>query len=487
MRSLQPVTPWLDALASDAPSPGGGAAAALNASMGASLVCMVCNLTLGKEAFADHQATLLEVLAKAEAGRHRALALAEADAAAFSAYMATAKLPRSTPAERAAKAAATKAALLGAARVPLDTALLAAEIIGLCELLLGRSNPHVISDVAVAAQNARCALDASLVNVEINLASMKDADQRATLAAELATATPAAARADAVVAEVRAEVNKARSLPGLPLAKAIFTEAKPRVAALRTAGVAPTLAVVVPTDDGATAAYVRSIVKAAERWNLSCRVVTLDQPDGPTLFAALDALSADDSVHGILCQTPLPAGVSLEEVGQHIVPRKDVDGANPVSLGRLAAGLPAFPPATAEAVVEVLVRNDVPLQGKDVVVVGRSTVVGKPAALLLLGKNATVTVCHSRTRDLAATCRKADVVVAAVGRAGLLGADHVRPGAVVIDVGTNPTDDGGLVGDVDAAAVRHASALTPVPGGVGRVTTALLLQHVVTAAESSQG
>ncbi len=277
-----------------------------------------------------------------------------------------------------------------------------------------------------------------------------------------------------------------RSMHGPPIAKRIFGDYRPRVAALAAQHVVPTLAIVVPTDNEATAWYVRSLVKAAERWGVDARVVTLDQPDGPILFAHLDALSADPSIHAVMCQTPLPAGVSLRDAGAHIRPEKDVDGANPVSLGRLAAGLPAFPPATAEAVLEVLRSYEVPLRGQHVVVVGRSTVVGKPAALLLLAEDATVTVCHSRTADLASVCRQGDVVVAAVGCAGLVTGDCVKDGAVVVDVGTNPTPDGGLVGDVDAASVADkVAALTPVPGGVGAVTTALLMRHVVEAAEAS--
>jgi methylenetetrahydrofolate dehydrogenase (NADP+)/methenyltetrahydrofolate cyclohydrolase len=216
----------------------------------------------------------------------------------------------------------------------------------------------------------------------------------------------------------------------------------------------------------------------------------LDQPGatGPELTATLQDLSADDAVHGVICQAPLPAGLSLSEVGGHIEPAKDADGASPVSLGRLAAGLPAFAPATAAAVLEILRREQTPLTGARAVVVGRSVVVGKPTALLLLAENATVTVCHSRTTDLAEICAGADVLVAAVGRAGFIGADFVRPGAVVIDVGTNPTPDGGLAGDVDAAAVAgRAGRLTPVPGGVGPVTTMLLLRHAVTAAEAAAG
>ncbi|WP_030158427.1 bifunctional 5,10-methylenetetrahydrofolate dehydrogenase/5,10-methenyltetrahydrofolate cyclohydrolase [Glycomyces sp. NRRL B-16210] len=276
-------------------------------------------------------------------------------------------------------------------------------------------------------------------------------------------------------------------IDGRAVAKALRAEVAAEAARLRSEGVAPTLAVVVPTDDEGTAWYVRSIKKAAEKEGLDCRIEHLKEPDKDAITAKLRELSGDDSVHGVICQTPLPEGVSLGEVGWYIDPMKDVDGANPESLGRLAQGRRTFAPATAAAVLELLGREDLVLEGAKAVVVGRSNVVGKPAALLLLNESATVTVCHSRTKDLAAVCREADVLVAAVGRAGMIGADFVKPGATVIDVGTNPTEDGGLVGDVDYAAVAEvAGRLTPVPGGVGPVTTALLLRHTVTAAELSK-
>jgi methylenetetrahydrofolate dehydrogenase (NADP+)/methenyltetrahydrofolate cyclohydrolase len=177
--------------------------------------------------------------------------------------------------------------------------------------------------------------------------------------------------------------------------------------------------------------------------------------------------------------------VDFARAASSIEPAKDVDGANPSSLGRLVAGLTAFPPATAQAVVALLDHYGIELSGRHAAVVGRSTVVGKPVAQLLLDRDATVTICHSRTADLAAATSQADVLVAAVGRAELIRTEHVRAGAVVIDVGTNATDDGGLVGDVDAGDVEgHVAALTPVPGGVGPVTTALLLEHTVRAAEA---
>jgi methylenetetrahydrofolate dehydrogenase (NADP+)/methenyltetrahydrofolate cyclohydrolase len=274
-------------------------------------------------------------------------------------------------------------------------------------------------------------------------------------------------------------------IDGRAISKAILEAVTADVAQLRAAGTTPTLAIVVPTDDEATAWYVRSIVRTATKVGVEARQIDLYDATAEQLTAQLDTLSADEGVHGIICQTPLPKGITLDQVGQHIAVDKDVDGASPESLGRLAAGLPAFAPATAQAVVEILQREQTPLSGADVVVVGRSNVVGKPAALLLLAENATVTICHSRTRDLAAHTRQADVLVAAVGRARMIGAGHVKPGAVVIDVGTNPTEDGQLVGDVDTEAVEPvAAAVTPVPGGVGPVTTALLLRNVVAAARA---
>ncbi|NJP95315.1 bifunctional 5,10-methylenetetrahydrofolate dehydrogenase/5,10-methenyltetrahydrofolate cyclohydrolase [Nonomuraea sp. FMUSA5-5] len=271
-----------------------------------------------------------------------------------------------------------------------------------------------------------------------------------------------------------------KTLTGKDLAAAI----RARTQAEAAAGAQPRLAVVVATADEASLWYVRSIAKAAAGVGIACDVVDLGPDAAPgRIRETLAGLSADPRVHGLMLQTPLPPGASAQELAAAIDPRKDVDGANPLSLGRLAAGLPAFPPATAAAVLALLDHYEVELAGRRAVVVGRSTVVGKPLAHLLLDRHATVTVCHSRTRDLAAVTSQAEVLVAAAGRAGLIGAAHVARGAVVIDVGTNPADDGGLTGDVDFAAVSNvAGALTPVPGGVGPVTTALLLSHTARAA-----
>jgi methylenetetrahydrofolate dehydrogenase (NADP+)/methenyltetrahydrofolate cyclohydrolase len=278
-------------------------------------------------------------------------------------------------------------------------------------------------------------------------------------------------------AQTRQPAGEGSAIDGRAIAAGIRAAVTDDARRLREAGIVPTLVVVLPTDDESAAWYARSLEKAAASVGVECRI---HRP--ASVLAELDALGADPGVHGIICQTPLPPDVDARTAGARIDPAKDVDGANPVSLGRLAAGLPGFAPATAAAVLEILRHEGVRLAGARTVVVGRSTVVGKPAALLLLAADATVTVCHSRTVDLAERCAEADVLVAAIGRPHYLTAAHVRPGAVVIDVGTNPTPDGRLVGDVDPTGTARAARFTPVPGGVGPVTTMLLLRNVLTAA-----
>jgi len=263
--------------------------------------------------------------------------------------------------------------------------------------------------------------------------------------------------------------------------RAIASEAKADCAA---AGITVRLAIVVATREESTAWYVRSLGAGASRLGIEHAVSELPtDATAADLTAALATLSANARVHGIVLQAPLPSGLALAEIASAIDPAKDVDGANPLSLGRLVAGLPAFAPATAQAVLELLDYHAVELEGRRAVIVGRSLVVGKPVAQLLLARNATVTVCHSRTPDLASITREAEVLVVAAGRPALITAEHVRPGAVVVDVGTNTAADGSLVGDVEGASVAAvAGGLSPVPGGVGPVTTARLLLNTVIAA-----
>ena len=275
-----------------------------------------------------------------------------------------------------------------------------------------------------------------------------------------------------------------QSLSGKELAGDIRRRAREQSRDLGQGGVHPALTVVIATDDGSTHWYVRSIERAAEAAGIGCRVMDLGHDaTEQALAGVLRGLAAEPSVHGIILQTPLPAGVRAEALVGLIPPEKDIDGANPLSLGRLAVGQPAFAPATARSVVEILGHYRIPVAGRRTVVVGRSAVVGKPLALLLLERDAAVTVCHSRSGPLERYTAEADIVVVAAGKTGLLNGSHVSASCVVIDVGTNVLADGSLVGDVDADSVRGvAAALSPVPGGVGSVTTALLLLHTVEAA-----
>jgi methylenetetrahydrofolate dehydrogenase (NADP+)/methenyltetrahydrofolate cyclohydrolase len=274
-----------------------------------------------------------------------------------------------------------------------------------------------------------------------------------------------------------------RLIDGRAIAARITEQTTSEATALRDRGVTPALAVVLPNDDPGATWYVRSLQRQGDRTGVEVDVHQV--LSAAATMTTLSRLSADPAVHGIICQTPLPTGLTAVEVGAMIALAKDVDGANPASLGGVAAGEPgAFAPATAAAIMEIVSSEGIDPAGRPAVVVGRSTVVGRPAALLLIAASATVTVAHSRTRNLAEVCRGAEILVVAAGRPHLIGADHVAPGAVVIDVGTNPTQDGGLTGDVDTTAVRPvAAAVTPVPGGVGPVTTAQLLRQTIWAAE----
>ena len=276
-------------------------------------------------------------------------------------------------------------------------------------------------------------------------------------------------------------------IDGKKLAAAVKAEAAAEAQALREQGMAPCLAVLLVGENPASQVYVRGKANDCAECGIESRVIRLDAATTQEeLLAQIEALAADDAVHGILVQLPLPAHIDESAVIAAIPPEKDVDGFTPINAGRLLTGEPCFAPCTPAGCLRMIRSTGVGISGKRAVVVGRSNIVGKPAALLLLAENATVTVCHSRTENLAEICREADILVAAVGRAGFITGDMVKPGAVVIDVGINRGEDGKLHGDVDFdAACEKASFITPVPGGVGLMTRAMLMKNTVAAARAA--
>jgi methylenetetrahydrofolate dehydrogenase (NADP+)/methenyltetrahydrofolate cyclohydrolase len=277
----------------------------------------------------------------------------------------------------------------------------------------------------------------------------------------------------------------AQLIDGNALAKTIRAEVAGRTAALKASGVNPALSIILVGEDPASQVYTKHKVNDSTETGL---LATLERYPADMseadLLARIRALNDDPTVHGILVQLPLPKHMDSQKVIETISPAKDVDGFHVASAGALMTGAPGFWPCTPYGCMKMLESIGYDLRGKHAVVIGRSNIVGKPMAMMLLAKNATVTICHSGTQDLAAITRQADVVVAAVGKRNILTADMVKPGAVVIDVGMNRKEDGKLAGDVDFDGVKEvASWITPVPGGVGPMTRAMLLANTHEAAE----
>lgn len=277
----------------------------------------------------------------------------------------------------------------------------------------------------------------------------------------------------------------AQLIDGNALAQRVRAEVAGRTEALRARGIQPHLAILLVGEDPASQVYVKHKVADSEQTGLKATLerYPADLPEAD-LLARIRALNADAGVHGILVQLPLPKHMDSHKVIEAISPAKDVDGFHVASAGALMVGQPGFWPCTPYGCLKMLDAIGYDLKGRHAVVIGRSNIVGKPMALMLLGRDATVTVCHSRTRDLGALTRQADVVVAAVGKRNVLTADMVKPGAVVIDVGMNRNEAGKLCGDVDFEGVRQVAGwITPVPGGVGPMTRAMLLVNTLEAAE----
>ncbi len=289
----------------------------------------------------------------------------------------------------------------------------------------------------------------------------------------------------------------AKIIDGKVLSKKVMKSLEPRIASLKEKGIIPGLSVIIVGEDPASLSYVTSKGKACERLGIGSETIMLKE-DTPQkdLLAIIENLNTNTRVHGILVQLPLPSQIDENTVLEAINSEKDVDGFSPVNMGRLISGQDCFAPATPSGVMEMLARSKINPEGKHAVIIGRSNIVGKPMAALLMqkkkGANATVTLCHSRTKNIPDITKQADILISAIGKPNFVTADMVKPGAVVIDIGINRVDDDTrekgycIVGDVDFEAVKEvASAITPVPGGVGRMTIAMLMKSTVQAAENT--
>ena len=279
-------------------------------------------------------------------------------------------------------------------------------------------------------------------------------------------------------------------LQGRPVADKVLAEVKAGVAALKQrTGVEPALAVILVGEDPASQIYVRNKKRAADEVGIASRDFLF--PQGCTqaeLLETIRRINADSALHGILLQLPLPKGMDEDQAVAAIAPQKDADGLHPMSLGNLLGGKPTAIPCTPAGCIEILDHYGIPIEGAEAVMVGRSRLVGKPLAQLLLARHATVTVCHTRTRDLAGHCRRADILCVAAGKPRMITGDMIKEGAVVIDVGVNRLETGKLAGDVDfESASKRARAITPVPGGVGPMTIAMLMKNTLLVASRQLG
>lgn len=281
----------------------------------------------------------------------------------------------------------------------------------------------------------------------------------------------------------------AKIIDGKAISAEVRAEIKAEVAALAEKGIKVRLAVVIVGDDPASQIYVRNKKKACDETGIDSEIIAMPADTSEEkLISVLDGLNSRREINGILVQLPLPKHINEKNIIAHIDPKKDVDAFCDENVGRIMTGKFSFLPCTPAGIIELLHRSGISAEGKECVVIGRSNIVGKPMAMLLLHENGTVTICHSKTKNLSEVTRRADILVSAVGKAGFVTADMVKSGAVVIDVGMNRTPEGKLTGDVDFAAVEPiASFITPVPGGVGPMTVTMLLKNAVTAAKIQNG
>ena len=420
--STSTCTEFVEVLASKAPVPGGGGASALVGAVGTALGNMVGSLTVGKKKYADVEEEMWELKGKCDQLQKDFLRLIERDAEVFEPLSKAYGMPKETEEEKAEKARVMAIVLKDACSVPMEIMEKCCEALDLIKEFAAKGSKLAISDAGVAATFCKAALNERI---------------------------------------------------------------KGNVAALQEKGVNPTLCIIRVGENPSDISYEKGATKRCETLGVACEKILLPEDVAQDeLLAVIDKVNKDDHIHGVLLFRPLPKHLDQAVIENALAPEKDVDCMTDLSMSGVFTGKKiGFPPCTPQACMEILDHYGIDCTGKKAVVIGRSLVVGKPAAMMLVKKNATVTICHTRTVDMPSVAREADIIIVAAGRAGVVGADYVKAGQVVIDVGINVNAEGKLCGDVDYAAVEPiVDAITPVPGGVGSVTTSVLVGHVVEAA-----
>lgn len=515
---------FVNQLASKAPVPGGGGASAFAAVLGTALGEMVVSLTIGKKKYTDVAEDMCSYAAQAEGIRNELIALIDSDAKAFGVLIETYRLPSNSDDEKNVKNAKMEESLKIAASVPFEIMECCSRAIELIEKIAVSGNQAAISDAACGALMCAAALKSASMNVLINTSSMRDRVYAADLNGQVKDMIDEyGRRADAVYTSIRdsftvtGEIKNngdiknyddneieskkvcgrqqievperpAKILRGKEVAEKIKEDCVELCCKLKNRGLIPALAVVRVGAESADLAYERGLKKIAEEIGITIRVKEFAQDaEQGEILAEIMKLNKDSQVNGILIFRPLPVHISEDLVCHAISPEKDIDGISPLSMAYAYSGAGAgFYPCTAVACMEILKYYGVHLSGRKVSILGRSLVIGKPLAMLLMAEDATVTICHSKTENLREQSRQADILAVCIGRSRMIDGSYVDESKtqLVLDIGINSDEDGNLSGDVDYESVYpHISAITPVPGGVGSVTSAVLMRNVLIATE----
>ena len=474
-----------DALASKAPVPGGGGAAALVGALGVSLCQMAANLTVGKKKYAQFDEDNKRILDRAEILRNKFLELVDEDALAFEPLSKAYSIPDTDP----KKSGIIREASLNACKSPYEMMKCCCEAINLLEELSEKCSVFMVSDVGCGCLCAKAALEAAAMNVYVNTRGLQEDESIAELEADVEMMMAKySEKAQTVIDAVMDRLRMKKLLRGAPVAAAITEELAARSNALRQNGIVPKLAILRIGDDESSITYENSAASRCKKAGIELEKIVLPKDcSQQQLLSKIHEINDNSNLHACLMLRPLPEHLDEQAACEALLPEKDVDSMTSASLNGVFIGTSmGFAPCTAQSCMEILDHYGFDPSGKNVVVIGRSLVIGRPVSMKLQSRNATVTMCHTKTVGMAEICKKADILIVAAGSPNIVDESFVNPNQVVIDVGINVVDDGKLCGDVNFQRVMPiVKAITPVPGGVGTVTTAVLCKHVIEAAEKS--